>query len=70
MSTLYTAYGFHLDDDTSKRPCGMNTLVHLDSKKAPSNSQQRFICELAEKRGYDTVVFFQDDTAIRTIELW
>lgn len=70
MSTLYTAYGFHLEEDTSKRPCGMNTLVHLDTKKAPSKSQQRFTCELAAKRGYDTVVFFADDKTLRTVELW
>lgn len=70
MSTLYTAYGFHLEADTSKRPCGMNTLVHLDIRKKPTAKQQRFTCELAAKRGYDTVVFFADDKAIRTVELW
>lgn len=70
MRTLYTAYGFKLDEPTNTRPCGMNRLVHLDSKKAPSKSQQRATCELAAKRGYDTVVFFANDKCLRTIELW
>jgi len=70
MNHLYTAYGFKLDEPTDIRPCGMNTLIHLDVKKPPSRTQQRFSCTLAAKRGFDTVVFFKDDLPVRTIELW
>ena len=69
MSTLYTAYKFKLDEDTSKRPCGMNNLVYLD-RKYPSPRKQREVCELPYIQGYDTVVFFEDEKSIRTIELW
>ena len=70
MKSLYTAYGFKLDEPTDIRPVGMNTLIHLDIKKAPSLRQQRFSSELAAKRGFDTIVFFKDETPFRTIELW
>lgn len=70
MSILYTAYGFKLDESTAVRPCGMNTLVYLNTKKAPTKAQQKFNCDLAAKRGYDTVAFYADDKRIRIVELW
>lgn len=70
MSTLYTAYGLKLDDSSAIRPCGMNNLVHLDSKKAPTKLQQRATCERAAKQGYDTVAFYADEKLVRLIELW
>jgi hypothetical protein len=70
MRTLYTAYGFKLGEPLTTRPCGTNTLVYMDTQKAPTKSQQRFSCDVAAKRGYDTIVFFRDDKAVKTVELW
>lgn len=71
MTTLYTAYGFRADQATNQRPVGMNTLVYL-SRKPATPAQQREVCKHAASRvnaNFATVVFFQDDKAIRTIEL-
>lgn len=68
MDILYTAYKFKLDSDTSKRPCGMNNLIYCDKKK-PSPRIQRAICSKVST-DWDTVVFFEDDKPMRTIELW
>jgi hypothetical protein len=69
-SILYTAYGFKLEQDLTIRPCGMNSIVFLDSCKAPEPKQINAATRLAYQRGYDTVVFFADDKQTKVIALW